>query len=231
MPRSPIATSAGPRPANRRFCCKPALGRRCALIACLLACLDWGAAAAHAQSSARPAADQPAADRQTAPADTPTSKIVAMVNRKEITREELGQDCLRHYGKEVLESLINKHLIVEECQRQGVSVARAEVDAEINRLAKRFGLPVDQWLKMLKQERGIGAAQYASDIIWPTLALRKLAGERLRVTREELIQTFESQYGPAVRARLIACKDRAKAEKIRATAAANPEQFGALAKE
>ena len=43
-------------------------------------------------------------------------------------------------------------------------------------MAKSFSLPVDQWLKLLKQEREVQPEQYANDIIWPTLALRKLAG-------------------------------------------------------
>ena len=58
-------------------------------------------------------------------------------------------------------------------------------------MAKRFGLPVDQWLKLLKQERNIDVEQYASDIIWPTLALRRLAGQRLTISRDELEQYFE----------------------------------------
>ena len=51
--------------------------------------------------------------------------------------------------------MVNKLLIVEECRRQGINVTRHEVDAEIERMAKRFNIPVDQWLKMLKQERNV----------------------------------------------------------------------------
>ncbi len=158
-------------------------------------------------------------------------KIVATVNGEHITRDQLAAECLRHYGKEVLESMINKYLIMEECKRRGVVITRQEVDAEIQRMATRFGLSVDQWLKMLKQERGITPVQYANDIIWPTLALRKLAGQQLQVTPEEVQQAFENQYGPAVRVRLIACKDRQLAEKVRAAAAAKPDEFPELAKQ
>ncbi len=35
------------------------------------------------------------------------------------------------------------------------------------------------------------------------LALRKLAGERLEVTPEELVKQYEAEYGPSVAARLI----------------------------
>ncbi len=91
---------------------------------------------------------------------------------------QLAAECLSHYGSEVLEKVINKHLIAQECKRRGVTVSRDEVNAEIERLAKRFSLPVDQWLKMLKDERGVNAQQYADDIIWLTLAPGSWPGAR-----------------------------------------------------
>lgn len=165
------------------------------------------------------------------PIDTKELKIVAVVNGESISREALGRECLRHYGKEVLESVMNRYLINEECRQRNITVSREEIDAEIDRMATRFGLPVDQWLKMLKQERGIKPKQYANDIIWPTLALRKLAGSQLQVTDNEVLTEYESQYGPAVRARIIVADDVQQAQKLRETAVANPESFGNLAKD
>ena len=165
------------------------------------------------------------------PSDAPVPEVVALVNGQRITREELARQCRRAYGQEVLESMVNKHLIVQACRQQGINVTRAEVDAEINRMAKRFGIPVDQWLQMLEQERNVTPRQYANDIIWPTLALRKLAGERLTINHDELIKEYEIEYGEAVRARLIAVADLEKAKKLRAQAAANPDEFGDLAKD
>ena len=157
-------------------------------------------------------------------------QFVATVNTKRIERSALAAACLHRFGREVLESLINKQLIAEECQRQNVTVTPEEVDAEIGRLAKKFRIPVDQWLKMLKQERNVTPRQYADDIIWPMLALRKLAGDRLNVTRVELVREFETQYGMAVRVRLIAAGNPEKAKSLRAQALANPNNFGNLAK-
>lgn len=157
--------------------------------------------------------------------------IVAVVNGEPITREELRRECLRRYGEEVLESVVNKYLIMEECQRRGITVTQEEVDAEIARMATRFGMPVETWLKLLKDERGIKPDQYRRDIIWPMLALRKLAGQKLLVTPEELQREFESRYGPAVKARLIVVSRKDLAERIRAEALAHPDQFGELAKQ
>lgn len=161
----------------------------------------------------------------------PVPKIVAQVNGITIGRDELAEECLRRHGKEMLESMVNKHLIAEECKRRNIVITREEVDAEIERMAQRFNLPVEQWLKLLKQERGINPVQYASDIIWPTLALRRLAGERLAVSPAEIRAAWEAHYGESIKCRLIAVRDRARAEQIRAEAAEHPDQFGDLAKQ
>ena len=98
-------------------------------------------------------------------------------------------------------------------------------------MADRFKIPVNQWLKMLKQERNVSPEQYADDIIWPTIALRKLAGAQLNVTPEEVRAEYETQYGEQIRVRLIAATDLQKAKELRAQAVANPGNFGDLAKE
>jgi len=191
------------------------------------------ASGTQAQPQAASTARLPAASSETGTAPTAQKEqpqVVAVVNREPITREELKKECLRHYGEEVLESIVNKYLIMEECQRRGIMVTTEEVDAEIARMATRFGIPVETWFKLLKDERGIKPDQYKRDIIWPMLALRKLAGDRLLVAEEELRREFESRYGPAVKARMIVVSKRETAEAIRAEAAANPDQFGELAK-
>jgi len=157
--------------------------------------------------------------------------VVAEVNREPITREQLGQECLRHYGETVLESLINKYLISEECRRRNIVITRGDVSEEIERMASRFKVPTEQWLKLLKEERGIDSEQYAADIVWPMLALRRLAGSQIEITQEELVKEFETMYGPAIDARLIACESRTKAEEVHAKAVAEPERFPDLAKE
>jgi parvulin-like peptidyl-prolyl isomerase len=156
--------------------------------------------------------------------------VAATVNAQRITRDDLARECLHQYGKDVLESMVNRQLILQECQRRNLAVTEKEVDAEIDRMAKRFGIPVDKWLKLLQQERNITPSQYAHDIVWPTLALRKLAGERLKVSDEEKAKEFETMYGEAVRARLIAVSNLDKANQLQAQAAANPAEFGDLAK-
>jgi parvulin-like peptidyl-prolyl isomerase len=189
-------------------------------------------AAVEPEESARPATPTPSAAAKRPEAAEPAgSQIVATVNIQRILRDDLARQCRRFHGVEVLESMVNRYLITEECRRQNITVTKAEVSAEIERMAKRFNIPVEQYVKMLKQERNITPDQYAKDIIWPTLALRKIAGERLKIGRDELVKEFEIQYGEAVRARLIAVSSLEKAKKLQAQASAKPEDFGNLAKD
>jgi parvulin-like peptidyl-prolyl isomerase len=158
-------------------------------------------------------------------------QIMAVVNGETISRNDLARDCLQHYGVELLDTLLNKELIVQTCKQRNIQVTPQEVKAEIERNAQRFNLPMDQWLKLLQEERHLTPQQYAQDIIWPTLALRKLAASRLEVSQQELQQAYETQFGRSVQARIIVCKDLQLAQKLRAQAAQNPEEFGNLAKE
>lgn len=216
------------------------VGGLAAIMLCIAVRYCWRGDAANAGPNAvrTLAAEQP----EQAPARTPMADetassrgapdIVASVNMCNISRKELGEDCLRHFGNEVLGSLINRQLIIQECKRQEVVVTKRDVDLEIEDMAKRFKIPVDQWLEMLHRERKITPEQYANDIVWPTVALRALAKCQLTVTRDEVVREFETQYGEAVLVRLIAIKknDRAKAESILAKVRANPDSFGNVAK-
>lgn len=166
------------------------------------------------------------------PQDAPPiqSDYVATVNHEEISRDDLARQCLWHYGEEVLESLVNVKLISQECQRRNIAISREEVDAEVARMASRFGIPQDQWLQMLERERNITPKQYMQDIVWPMLALKKLGAASVEVTQTELHEAYENQFGPAVQTRLIACDSRSKAEQALAEAHQNPDDFGNVAK-
>ena len=112
--------------------------------------------------------------------------------------------CVERFGKEVLEGLVNKRLIKHHCRNRNIEVTDQEIDAEIDRMAKRFKIGREQWLQMLEQERGINAEQYKRDILWPTLALRKCAANELDGQRRSSCnEAYEAQYGPSVKCRLI----------------------------
>lgn len=205
---------------------KVILGTAALLSAALVVRSFWRPEGASAQPLA-PKAPPP----NNAPQEPGKLQIVAVVNAEEITRDQLGKHCLWHYGREVLEAMVNKRIIENECKKQNVTITIKDVDAEIERMAERFGIPTAQWLKLLETERKIKPAQYAKDIVWPMLALKQLAANRLVVTEQDLIEAWETQYGEAIQARLIAAATRDEAERIRQLALAKPDEFGNLAKQ
>jgi len=158
-------------------------------------------------------------------------QIVAIVNQEEIGREELSKDCLSHYGKEVLESLVNKHLIAQELRRQGKEVTEDEVQDEIDKTARRVSLTKEQFLNLLERERNIRPARYGLDIVWPTLALRKVAAGRLSVSTKELDEGYESQFGEAVQCRILVVDDEQKAKSLHEQLVKNPDDFPRLARQ
>jgi parvulin-like peptidyl-prolyl isomerase len=96
-------------------------------------------------------------------------------------------------------------------------------------MAKRFRLGREQWLELLEKERGVSVAEYKRDIVWPTLALRKLAAGDLQVTAEEIEAQYELRHGAAVQARLIVVDDAEQAAKIHRQVAAQPADFARIA--
>lgn len=167
---------------------------------------------------------QPAA--QPAPA-----AVVARVNNEPITRQQLGDECLLYFGRDVAERMMNKYLIQSECRKRGINITQEQVREEIERMAAAYKLPVAQWLSLLKDERGITEQQYAEDIVWPTLALKAIAKDQIVVTDEEIGKAYDRLCGPNIEARIIVLDDAAQAAEIHKTVSEDPSRFVAMAKQ
>ena len=188
----------------------------------------------YAQKTRRPAAKPTAkasANQQVAKSGAAKSKIVAVINAESITRSKLANECLRRHGKIVLESVLNKYLIIQECQRRKIRITNEQINEEIATIAKKFSLSPDRWLTLLSAERNISPTQYREDIIFPSLALKQLVATKLEVSPEELKKEFETEYGERVQVRMISLKSQASAQKVLAKVKANPAEFGEVAKE
>jgi parvulin-like peptidyl-prolyl isomerase len=196
----------------------------------LLSADPLGTRSAFAQQAApvRAAAPAAAPAAQAAPAKSP---VMAVVNGEQITRQSLAEECVRRYSNDVLESMLSKQLLLQACQSRGVTITQKDVEDEIQQVATKFGLSVDRWLTLLESERNVDPQQYRKDIIWPTLALRRLAAHQTTVSQQDFRQAFEAEYGPKVKARLIAVTSRQKADWVVKAAQANPDSFAQLAKE
>jgi foldase protein PrsA len=159
------------------------------------------------------------------------SDIYARVGRESITYDMVAQECVARYGREILDDLIHRMIIQHECEAKGVVVTEDEVSAEIDRIAKRFNLDTAEWYKMLQYERNISPAQYRQSVIWPMLALKKLAGEQVDITEEEMNKAFVRNYGPRVKARLILLDNPRRARECWEKCSQDPDNFEKLAQE
>jgi parvulin-like peptidyl-prolyl isomerase len=203
-----------------------------AVVVIVAASLAWRLLSGGVEADAAPKAPRKAPQQTAAPVAQPAEeRLVAMVNGAEISQGQLAAECLSRHGTAVLETLVNKQIISQACQRQGIAVTPQDVDAEIDAMSRRFNVPRDKWIELIQQERGITSAQYAEEIVWPMIALRRLARAGIEPTPEEITKAFDNQFGPAVKARIIVVRSPAEAEKLRAQVLAAPDDFGALARQ
>ncbi len=167
----------------------------------------------------------PAANAQAARTSDDGARISRNNKSATISMREVEAECVRRLGKEVLDNMINRATIQLACQERNIVVTKAEVEKEIVRIASEFKIPLEQYLQMLQAERGINPDQYRNDVIWPMLALRKLAGEEIQVTSAEIKKSFEREYGPRVKVRMILCDNQRRAQVAWQKAKEDPENF------
>jgi len=159
-------------------------------------------------------------------------QFLGRVNNQPISYDEVARECVARHGAEILDKIINRRIIQQECEKRGLVVTEAEVTREVQKICKNFNLPADTWYQMLRTERNITPQQYHRDIIWPMLALKKLAGKDLTVSEEDMRKAFERDYGPRVEVRIIMVDGNIRqAGEIWDKCRANPEDFDKLAKE
>ena len=130
-----------------------------------------------------------------------TPEKLAKVGKESISYDAVAEECVARHGKEVLDDLIHRLVIQQACEVQQITVTEQEVSQEIEKIAKRFNLDVGQWMQMLQAERNITPTQYRTSVIWPMVALRKLAGVQIELNEEDVKKAFIREYGPRVKAR------------------------------
>ena len=171
------------------------------------------------------------------PPQAPTSdniQTVAVVKGQAISRQQLAKSCLARFGKEVLESVVNKMLIADACEKQGITITEQEVMQELQRMAGSVGeggMSVNDYLELIAEKRSIKPEKVKDDIIWTQLALRRLAAGSLQISDQEVRSVIEQQMGEKVRVSMIVESSRQQAEVLLQAARQKPEDFGRLAKD
>ncbi len=167
------------------------------------------------------------------PPQPPSSQIetLAVVNGQTITRQQVAGECLRRFGEEVLEDILNKYLVQAELEKNGITITEKDINDAINIEAKQFGMSGERWLKLISSKRSMTENQIKNDYIWNKLALRRLVADQIQVSREELDEQMEFEFGAKVQVRQIVLDGPQQAAEILAAARDNPGNFERLAKQ
>lgn len=229
-------------PKHGRFTNPPALDfrfRSALAPALVLPLVLLAAQAAHGQQRVIDRRNTPPAE---APAPSPRLEVkahpvnptdpIAIINDEAITRQQLADEVIARKGKEVLETMIARALLDQAIRKQKMTVTQAEIDAEVAAVARRTaGVSSEVWLRTLEKDRGVTPIQYKRDIIYPTIALRKLAEPRVKITKDDLQRAYESQFGDKLRCRMIMVNSLRAAQEVWAEVRKNPGGFEKIAEE
>ena len=90
-----------------------------------------------------------------------------------------------------------------------------------------------KWIETATKEQGVSKDQYMRDSVWPSAALKKLTGNSIQVSEEDINKGFDANYGERVRCRAIVLPNMRKAQEVWGKARQNTsmDYFGDLAEE
>ena len=146
--------------------------------------------------------------------------IAATINGKSITIRELSEACIDRHGEDVLDTLINRKLLEQDLKRRSLTVTQKDIDAEIGRAAAGAGKfkpdhtpNTDAWLKIVVEQRGIPYDKYVHDAVWPSAALKLLAGD-VKVSDQDIEQGYQANYGAKANVRAIVMDNQRRAQEV-----------------
>ena len=164
--------------------------------------------------------------------------VAAIVNGHKILKNAVGEDCITRFGNEMLETEINRTILIQALKTAGLSVEQEDITNEITQLAESVShlnsegkVDINDWLALMTNNDMSKVDFYIEDEVWPSVALKKLVRNSVEVTTEDLNKGFEANFGPRVEVLVIVNNDHRTALKVWNLATANPsaEYFGRLA--
>lgn len=146
------------------------------------------------------------------------SQIIAQVNDRVITHQELYQRLLRIDGEQVLNQMIDEILVEDEAKKQKINVSEKEIDEEFSKIKSQFGdeKNFNQWL----DSRRLTPQDIKKQIQFQLLQNKLVVKEKnIRVTEKEIKDFFErnkSQLGTPeqIRCRHILVKTKEQADDL-----------------
>ena len=159
------------------------------------------------------------------------SKVVAVVNGEEISRDTLADVLINIYGREGLERIIRRTLVKQEAKKRNVTVSEEEIaersdlhiNGKIQQQMQEGGLKDEQDLNRELEKAGMTLEQYRKNIakmfkltkgqVEAELLAEKIIEKTVKITDEELHEVFEEQLGEKILARQIVFRTIRDAER------------------
>jgi RNA polymerase sigma factor (sigma-70 family) len=158
---------------------------------------------------------------------------VAYIFNLPVTREELADYLIAHYGADKLEQFVNKLIIERACRERGIVVTPEEVEAALQEDLNSMNKTSQEFEKNVLKKYDKTPFQWREDVVRPRLCLEKLARTRVTVTEEDLRQAFEGERGARVECQIILWPKGEVNRGISLSSALvnNSEEFDRLAKQ
>ncbi len=144
-------------------------------------------------------------------------RVVAFIHGNiPITREELGEYLIARLGPERVEYLVNRRIIEMACQAHHITVADAEVDAQLKADIDSFGgtISMQDFVDKILKRYNKTLYEWREDVIRPKLALSKFVQGQITVTEEDIQKAFEAHFGEKIKCRMIAWPAKMEREVI-----------------
>ncbi len=145
-------------------------------------------------------------------------EVAALVNGEPVSKAELFDTLYTTGGKDALDQIIARKLIVQEGARLGLEITEEEMEEEVNNIvAESFGGSHEDFLSVLTLY-GLSEEAFRDDAKL-NLLVRKLAMTEIDPTEEEARQHFEDnrllfEQPEEVEARHILVADRETADEV-----------------
>ena len=156
-------------------------------------------------------------------------EIVATVNGKPLTRDQLAALAVGVYGTQLLETLISQEVVRQEAVKQGLSVTQDEVatytkkraQEQLDEMARKMGAKdaADLTSRAGKSPDSLDVLRKNAEavlrpFIGSQLLGRKLMARNIQVPDADLRAEFERRYGAKAKVLQIVVRNKADAEEI-----------------
>ncbi|MEW9672700.1 peptidyl-prolyl cis-trans isomerase [Ammoniphilus sp. 3BR4] len=145
------------------------------------------------------------------------ARKIADVGNETITESDWTNELKRHYGKMVLENMIDRQVVLLQAQQNGVVVTEQELEAELQKLEDRY-VSSEDFFGAIRQDMGLSPEELKNELRH-YLLLEKLATADIEISDQELFHHYEenrAKYNqpPLARVSAIYVDDQAEAEQV-----------------